>query len=401
MSDESRPDGAAPVDLQEEWRGMQRRLVADLAGDQNGDLGKAPFLLDSRVYTDAARFDAERKRLFRDVPLLVAFAEELAAPGDRVLFDAAGPPILVVRGRDGVLRAFLNQCTHRAARLVSDCEPSRQLLCPFHGWVYDLDRRLRSVPHAAAFEGIDRERRGLTPVPVAEWGGMVFVRARPGDEPIDVEGFLGPIAPLLAALDLGRLRQVCADRIDVAANWKLALDMGREVYHVPVVHRDSLAPNLHPTAAIFDTYGRHNRFSGASRSLEALVGVPEAEWPETPYQAVHYLFPNTTLSFTHVFDGQTPVVTMSRVFPGESIGEGMTLMATYGRSDAPDVADEQVAAMHQAVLGIVGGEDYGAAASVWQTLKHGVAPPGLVLGRNETLVERYHRDVADYIGMPL
>ncbi|MBW2422335.1 MAG: aromatic ring-hydroxylating dioxygenase subunit alpha [Deltaproteobacteria bacterium] len=389
------------IDLREEWRGMQRRIVALLENGQKSDFADDVVELDARVYTDEARFDAEKERIFRREPLMVALSNELAEPGDRVLFDAAGPPILVVRGWDGVLRAFLNMCTHRGARLANDCERGGHLLCPFHGWSFDLEGRLVGMPLAAAFEGVDRGTRGLVPVPVAEWGGMVFVRATPRGAPIDVEAFLGPIAPLLEALELGSLRKVAADRLDVRANWKLALDMGREVYHVPVVHRDTLSPNLHPHVAVFDCYGPHSRFSGAGRDFDALVGRPEEEWPEMSYQAVHYLFPNTTLSFTHSVDGKTPVVTMSRVFPGASIGESSTLLATYRRRETDGVEDEGIAAMHQAVVGIVEGEDYGVAHKVWQCIEHGAPEAGFLLGRNELLVQRYHRDIAERIGMPL
>jgi hypothetical protein len=86
------------------------------------------------------------------------------------------------------------------------------------------------------------------------------------------------------------------------------------------MHRNSLARNLYPHVTAFDCYGPHSRFNGTSDDFAELVDKPETEWPLN-HQAVHYLFPNTTLSFTHAFDGDTPVVTMSRVFPGDSVGE--------------------------------------------------------------------------------
>ena len=399
-----------PIDLREEWKGLQRRLVDLIQGEDKSDFGEDLMELDPRVYTDPDRFEAERRVIFRDVPLLVALSGELREPGDRVLFDAAGPPILIVRGEDGALRAFLNLCTHRGARLVSSCDRTKRLLCPFHGWTFDLEGRVAGIPLARAFEGMDRAARGLVRVPVAERHGMVFVRARPagsgesgapGEEPLDLAAFLGPIDPLLEALDLGSLRRIRADRLEVQSNWKLALDMGRENYHVPAVHAKTLSPNLYPHVTAFDLYGPHSRFSGASRDFADLVGKPERDWPEMSYQAVHYLFPNTTLSFTHAVDGSTPVVTMSRVFPGSSIGEAFTLIATYRRGEAQEVADEQISAMHGAVVAIVGTEDYGVARGVWQSLEQG--SPGLrfVLGRNELLVQRTHQELAARIGMPL
>jgi nitrite reductase/ring-hydroxylating ferredoxin subunit len=404
------------IDLQQEWKGLQNRLVDLIRSENKSDLGDEVMELDPRVYTDTSRFAAERSRIFGEEPLLVALSGELSTPGDRVLFDEAGPPVLVVRGEDGRLRAFLNMCTHRGARLVSSCDPARRLLCPFHGWTFDLEGRVVSIPLAQAFEGVDRAGRALVRIPVAERHGMVFVRPRPvepaasgmpaesgapGEEEIDLIEFLGPIGPLLEALELGSLRRIQADRLEVRANWKLALDMGRENYHVPAVHKSTLSPNLYPHVTAFDVYGPHSRFSGASRDFANLLGKPESEWPAMSYQAVHYLFPNTTLSFTHAVDGRTPVVTMSRVFPGEAIGQAVTLIATYRRGAADDAADAQVRAMHEAVVQIVGSEDYGVARKVWQSLEHGAPALPFVLGRNELLVQRYHRELATRIGMPL
>ena len=138
--------GHGSVDLVAEWRSMQRRLVDHLETGTQTDLADDVLEVDARVYTDPERLEAERRRIFQELPLLVGFSNEVAAPGERILFDGAGPPIVVIRGKDGSLRAFLNMCTHRAARLVSDCEPSQRLMCPFHGWTFDLEGRLRSMP---------------------------------------------------------------------------------------------------------------------------------------------------------------------------------------------------------------------------------------------------------------
>ncbi|MBW2268135.1 MAG: aromatic ring-hydroxylating dioxygenase subunit alpha [Deltaproteobacteria bacterium] len=390
-----------PLDLAAEWRDMQRRLVVHLETGSKTDLADDVMQIEAKVYTDPLRFAAEREKIFREVPLLVGFSGELSSAGDRILFDAAGTPVIVLRGSDGRLRAFLNLCTHRGAQLATSCERSKRLVCPFHGWSFDIDGELKSLPLAAAFEGLDKRELGLVPVPVAEWQGMVFVKARAGEEEIDVAEFLGSAAPLFAALDLGSLRLVKTERVDVRSNWKFALDTFCEIYHVPVVHKDSLSLNLYPNVAIFDAYGRHQRYSGAPRDFEGLLGKPESQWPQVNYQAVHFLFPNTTFAFTHSLDGKTPVVAMFRLFPGESPGEAITLASTYGRGDAEGISDAQVAQMHAAVLEIVGVEDYGLARDSWPSLEN--APPDFkfLFGRSEVLLQHYHRDLADAIGMPL
>ncbi len=393
-----------PLDLPTEWRAMQRRLVEHIRSGTLTDLDPAPSGIPAASYTDPVRFEAERTRVFREVPLLVGFSGELAKPGDRILFDAAGPPIVIVRGEGGALRAFLNLCPHRGARLVSAGPPTRRLTCPFHAWTFDLEGELVGRPMARAFEGCAGGEGGaprLVRVPVGEWGGMVFVRARPGDEAIDVAGFLGEAAPLFAALELGALERVDETVLPVAANWKFAYDTFCEVYHVAVLHRDSLSKNLHPQVAIFDHYGLHQRYSGAGLDYAALLEKPESEWPEMSYQAVHAVFPNTTFAFTHALDGRTPVVSMFRLFPGGSVGESITLATTYRRAGADAASREDVAAMHRAVLAIVDDEDYRVAREARRSLEH--APPGfrLTFGRSEPLLRRYHAELARRTGMPL
>lgn len=386
--------------IEDEWRSMLRRFAEHLRGERTSDLGAATMTIAASAYTDPARFELERTRLFREQPLLVGFSRDLPAAGDRMCFDEAGVPVVVARAEDGGVRAFLNLCPHRGTRLVETCERSRRLTCPLHGWSFDLAGRLVGMAQPAAFDGLDRARHGLVALPAAEWAGMIFVRATPGPA-IDVPGFLGTMAPLLEALDLGRLERVRLDRMPVATNWKAALDTFAEAYHVPVLHAESLATNLVPFVMLFDHYGRHHRYSGPGLELADRLARPEAEWPTGGYQAVHYLFPNTTIAFTHAFDGATPVASMFRLFPGASVGEAVSLGSTYRRAGEGDVPDEQISHMHDVVCAIVRDEDYRVANASWPSLA--AAPPGLrlVLGRSEPLLQRYHRDIADAIGLPL
>ena len=390
----------APIDMQREWRAMQRRLVDHVREPRTSDLSGEPTRVPASFYTDPVRFAAERDRVFREQPLLAGFSGDVPAPGDRMLFDEAGPPILIVRDMEGDVRAFLNLCPHRGARVAEDCERARMITCPFHGWSFGLDGRLAGMPLPSAFEGMDREEVELVALPAAEWKGMIFVRAQPGP-PIDVPAFLGPIAELVEALELDRLEPIRADLFEEATNWKIALDTFCETYHVPALHRESLNQNLISYVAIFDHYGQHHRYSGPGEDFLALVDQPESAWPEDGYQAVHYLFPNTTFAYTHAFDGRTPVVSMFRVFPGEDVGRAVTLGSTYRRSDAPDPSDETISEMHDIVLDIVRNEDYRVARQSWRSLLHAPADFALTTGRTEPILRHYHRDLAKASGLPL
>jgi carnitine monooxygenase subunit len=380
--------------LETDWRDMQRRILDQLENDKLPDFAEAIMEVSPEIYTDSQRFSLECNEVFRRQPLLAGLSSDVSAAGDYLEMDVAGAPVLVIRGSDGELRAFLNVCAHRGA--TPQRGSSGKWVCPYHGWVYADDGSLHSTPLAEAFTNMDRQAKGLTRLPVAEWQGMVFVRATPEGEAIDVESYLDDLAPILAALQLQNLKRNARDRLEVRSNWKLALDTGREIYHVPVVHRNTLAKNLYNHTMISDQYGLHNRYCGAGKDFQALVGAAEEDWPDMPYQAVHYIYPNTTLAISHAVDGQTPMVSISQVFPGENVGNAHTYLSTYSLD-----RDEASTEIHKAVVALVETEDYAQSEQIWKNLAAGAGPVKLVWGRNEALLQQYQRQIADQIGMPI
>ena len=371
---------------------MQRRIVAHLEHGKRMDFAEETLQVDASAYTDPERFEIEKRALFRSQPLLAGLSAEVAKIGDRLLFDAVGVPVVILRAGDGTLRAYLNGCPQRGARLVERGAAGPRITCPFHGWSFDLEGEVVGTPLPEAFDGEDLAERRLFRVPVAEWKGMIFVRLEVGGAEIDVEGFLGPIAPILAALEFERLAPVKSESIDLPANWKLALDTFAETYHVPALHRDSLAKTLYPYVEINDHYGLHHRYCGPGLDFAPCLGQPESEWPEIPYQAVHLLFPNTVITFTHALDGATPVTLLFRVLPGASVGESITIASTYRRAATGDASEEEIAALHDAVLDVVRNEDYRTLRESWQGILQ--APPGFrfLLGRAEEILQCFHRD---------
>src|SRR5690606_9263281 len=125
------------------------------------------------------------------------------------------------------------------------CESRRQITCPFHAWSYDLDGVLRAVPGAEGFVGMDLSIRGLHPVPVAEWNGMVFIRLE-GDAPIDCALTLESFAPELEQLELAGFEPVQSSVLSAPTNWKYAIDTYGEGYHFGVLHADTIG-NTHFT----------------------------------------------------------------------------------------------------------------------------------------------------------
>ena len=386
--------------LAREWQGMLRRLVAHIETG-TADLTEEPSYVPASSYTDMTRFAAER-RVFLDTPLLAGLSVEIPEPGDRLLFDEAGPPIIVVRVPDGSVKAYLNICPHRGSRLVNDCRSTRSFQCPFHAWLFSLDGMLLRRPRADGFEGASEPLRKLIAVPVAEWAGLIFVSANPGGPDIDVRAFLDELAPVVEAMELEKAALVRSEKLDVVeTNWKLAMDTFCESYHVPAVHGKSLGDQVVPYVTIDDLFGTHGRYIGPGKQLVELVGKPEAEWPKSHYSAVHYIFPNTTFTYTDSIDGETPVFTLFRLFPGREIGQTDVLFSTFRPKGPGDADDDGFSKLHDELRWVVENEDFATAANTWRSLRHAPTDMKLTFGRNEVVLQNYHRELAARAGMPL
>src|SRR5688572_3954878 len=159
-------------------RSLQVKLLKRLlhyVDTKSTALADAPWRNEVSAYTDPERLRQEQDVLFRRHPLLMGFASEWAKPGDYRTDDFAGVPILIVRDRDNVLRAFLNVCRHRGAKVVDGCGSARVFSCPYHAWTYELNGKIRGIPDEGAFPGMRAERSGLTPLPLCEKHGLVWV----------------------------------------------------------------------------------------------------------------------------------------------------------------------------------------------------------------------------------
>jgi nitrite reductase/ring-hydroxylating ferredoxin subunit len=146
----------------------------------------------------------------------------------------ADNPVVIVRGKDGVLRAFFNVCRHRGGPLAVEDGCAKALQCKYHGWTYWLDGTLRGVPAFDRTELFDKKDFGLIPLRVAEWEGLAFVNLD-ANAP-SLETFVAGIAERLRPIDLTPLRFFQRVDYEVACNWKVYVDNFMEAYHVPHVH---------------------------------------------------------------------------------------------------------------------------------------------------------------------
>ena len=198
--------------------------------------------LPREAYLAPEYFAREKERIFCREWVCVGRAEELAGPGDYVVKDVAGESILIVRTRDGGLRAHYNVCRHRGSQLVPDCGTGRfagGIRCPYHSWTYTLEGELRTAPFLEESDGLARSELSLHPVGVDTWGGFMFVQLTPVEAEargLTLAAQLGAVPERLRRYPLAELRVARRITYEVQANWKVMLENYNECYHCGPVH---------------------------------------------------------------------------------------------------------------------------------------------------------------------
>jgi phenylpropionate dioxygenase-like ring-hydroxylating dioxygenase large terminal subunit len=260
-------------------------------------------------YSDPAVLRLERERIFRRAWQYAGRADQVAEPGAYFTCDAGGVPVVVVRGKDGELRAFLNVCRHRGS-LVCEGEGRRETLqCPYHAWTYDLDGSLRAAPRTDREPGFDRADLGLRPVSVGEWGPFVFVHPDAGAPPLAEH--LRELPELVAAsgLDLDSLRFLERSSSAYEANWKVCCENYLECYHCQVAHPGfSKVVDVSVDAYVLEQSATFSTQYGPVR--EAWRGDFDPRGPIERGQ-FHFLWPNLTIN---IMPGQ-PNLSIGPVVP--------------------------------------------------------------------------------------
>ncbi|MTI45789.1 phenylpropionate dioxygenase-like ring-hydroxylating dioxygenase large terminal subunit [Roseibium hamelinense] len=272
---------------------MFKRLFALRAQGKHDDMLGEVSHIPTSVYTSSDIFAEERQHVFNKHPLLAGPSSNVAEPGQCIVSDWDEYPFIIVRGGDGVLRAFLNQCRHRGAELVArETSRLKAFVCPFHGWSYGLDGKLRSVTQARQFPDLQKENYGLHPVPVAELGGLVWVL--PEEQPeFDIAAYLGPFADDLKSFGISDHVSFTQSRIVKKANWKLLIQTYLEGYHVPYLHAETLAGAFRKGVIAFDRHGPHFRLCAGRTNLLDAREIPEQDRRILDFASVYYsFFPN-------------------------------------------------------------------------------------------------------------
>lgn len=263
------------------------------------------------AYHSPALFDLERDEVFLTHWQVAGHANDIPAPGDWLTFDLLGERAVVMRGRDGLIRAFHNLCRHRGARVVEGdhghCRGA--LVCPFHGWVYNLDGTLRGPAAPSTFGAMNRADFGLKPIEIEIYHGFLFLRFKPGPQP-EIAKLLAPYEADFAGYRLSEV--LPAPMPDwhtvLPVNWKSVRDVDNEGYHVPLAHPalqdlygDAyedyyMSDGLHVSVGEFGAReGRRwsvRHYLKATRNRDSLPDHLHNKW------TYYGLFPNTVFAVT-------------------------------------------------------------------------------------------------------
>ncbi|MGK2286292.1 aromatic ring-hydroxylating oxygenase subunit alpha [Pedomonas sp. V897] len=227
-------------------------------------------------YTREDFYDLEQAHVWKRSWICAGPEEGLTTVGQYRLFDKLGAPILIVRGKDGKLRAFYNTCRHRGAPVVREREGRTTLLrCQYHSWTYGLDGHLIGVPDERDFACLDKGERGLVEVRCEVWNGLVFINQNPDAEPL--REYLGPLVDELACVDIQGLRVVHTQSYLIDCNWKAAVDAFLEVYHLNTIHPTNAGIMLNSRASAMGLMPRGHSRMATRKNLNKGLNFVEFE----------------------------------------------------------------------------------------------------------------------------
>jgi phenylpropionate dioxygenase-like ring-hydroxylating dioxygenase large terminal subunit len=332
-------------------------------------------------YRSEARFAAEMSLVLRRTPTPFCPSAALAESGSYVAREAAGTPVLAVRGDDGRARAFRNACRHRGTLLADGAGREKAFVCRYHGWTYGLDGCLRHVPHESGFPALDKTSRGLIPLVTQERQGVVFVTQ---DEP-QIQTDLADLPELIPP----NYRLVTTTELDVPANWKIFAEGFLEGYHIRSTHRDTFYPRQFDNLNVVEKFGRNGRIAFPYRRIDKLRPVPAADRTiDGMLTYVYHLFPN---AFVATFPTNRVLVVL------EPLSIERTRLTTFTLAALPQ-GDEDAAKL-EAALGFVeagAAEDREVACAIQRGLASG-ANEVFEFGLFEGLISHFHRNLHELI----
>ena len=370
----------------------------DLEHGRKGTIAQANDILRVPVenYFAPERWSAEMRQVFRRMPLLLATTAELREPGAYKAMEAAGVQVLITRTQQGRIKAFVNMCSHRGARIMPEgAGTAHRFTCPYHAWTYSQDGDLVAVYSADDFGAIDKSCHGLTELPSLEKAGLIWVTLDPNST-LDIDLFLCGYDAMLAEFGFDSWHHQGAQIVQ-GPNWKVAYDGYLDYYHLPILHKDSFGTDIGNQANYY-SWGPHQHLGRPDPGWAEFEEGAEEEWPtEKLLMGVWTIFPHVSIAS---FDGGGRSVMISQLFPGDAPERSYTVQNYL--MEHPPSSDEAVAeakAQFDLLKYVVQEEDYATGIALQKNLPTG-AKSHVLFGRNESGGQNFHRWVDAILETP-
>lgn len=207
-------------------------------------------------YTSKAFFDEEVEHVWPRTWQWACREEHVPEPGDYYVYDVGPYSVIVMRTDSGAINAYRNSCMHRGTKLKPSFSSgwSQSIRCPYHGWDWGLDGKLKDLPCAWDFPHVNKKELDLSPVACDVWGGFVFINLE--SDPVPLLEYLHPLPEHIKS-------KVFEDRYvaqhiqkELNCNWKIASEAFLEAYHVMETHSQLMRTNGDANTQ-YDFYGDH------------------------------------------------------------------------------------------------------------------------------------------------
>ncbi len=236
-------------------------------------LGTEP--IDATRYYSREFFELEKAKLWPKIWHFTCSTYDIPRPGDIYVYRILDKSVLVVRQRDGTLKAFYNSCLHRGSEICSDHAHHAELRCPYHYFTWGLDGRLKWVPTKWDFPQIDEATFNLPEVRLEEWNGFIFVNFDP--QAPKLRDFLGRMVTDFESWDFSHKFKAAHFEMTINCNWKTCRDASLESMHVFALHSQgvTLTPDECSQYDVFPDEPHFNR-------LHVVLGLPSPRLDPQP-----------------------------------------------------------------------------------------------------------------------
>ena len=370
----------------------------DLAYGLRGTQDQAERIVRVPVenYYDPARWQLEVDRIFKRLPLVLAASAELPNPGDYKAMEAVGVQVILVRLREGEVRAFVNMCSHKGARLLKEgCGSAHRFTCPYHAWSYSPEGELVAIYSAGDFGDIDRSAYGLTGLPCLEKAGLIWVTLDTRST-LDIELFLSGYDSLLEQFGLQNWFYHSTQKVH-GPNWKVAYDGYLDYYHLPILHRETFGTEIGNKANYY-SWGPHTHMGRPDTSYAEYEHLPDEKWPlPQMLGGVWTIFPHVSIAS---FGGGGRSVMLSQLFPGNTPETSCTNQIFLMEKE-PETQEMQEEAKQQFKFleYVVQEEDYATGIALQKNLGVG-AKDHVLFGKNERGGQCFHQWVDKLVDTP-